>query len=74
MSTADTLYQKYVGKEVRDIYGTYVGSVLGVTTDTSGQLVSAGIDAGSDGFLELPKENITVEAIRKISVRRLSYK
>ena len=61
MSTADTLYQKYVGKEVRDIYGTYVGSVLGVTTDTSGQLVSAGIDAGSDGFLELPKENITVE-------------
>jgi len=61
MSTADTLYQKYVGKEVRDIYGTYVGSVLGVTTDTSGQLVSAGIDAGSDGFLELPKENLTVE-------------
>ncbi len=61
MSTADTLYQKYVGKGVKDIYGTYVGSVLGVTTDTSGQLVSVGIDAGSDGFLELPKENIMVE-------------
>ncbi|MFQ6011346.1 MAG: CdvA-like protein [Nitrososphaerales archaeon] len=61
MSTADTLYQKYVGKAVKDIYGTYVGSVLGITTDTSGQLVSAAIDAGSDGFVELPKENLKLE-------------
>ncbi len=61
MSTADALYQKYVGKEVKDIYGTHVGLVLGVTTDTSGQLVSAGIDAGSDGFLELPKAYIMLE-------------
>ena len=38
---------EFVGKEVKDMYGTFMGKVVGVITDIDGSIESVGVDCGS---------------------------
>ena len=50
--------QKLVGRPVKDIYGRYVGYVVGFSVDTTGELRSVGVDQGSGEFAEYPNNRI----------------
>ncbi len=50
--------QKIVGRPVKDIYGRYVGYVVGFSVDTTGELRSVGADQGSGEFVEYPSNRI----------------
>jgi hypothetical protein len=50
--------QKLVGRPVRDVYGRYVGYVVGFSVDTTGELTSVGVDHGSGEFIEYPNTRI----------------
>ena len=51
-----------VGRPVKDIYGRYVGFVVGFSVDTSGELKSVGVDQGSGEFTEFPNGRIILTA------------
>lgn len=44
--------EKLVSKPVKDVYGRYVGFVVGFSVDTSGDLTSIGVDQGNGIFNE----------------------
>src|SRR5919197_1529145 len=44
---------EFVGKHVKDMYGTSIGKVIGVVTDIDGSIESVGVDCGSDGLKQL---------------------
>lgn len=50
--------QKLVGRPVKDIYGRYVGYVVGFSVDTTSELRSVGVDQGSGEFAEYPNNRI----------------
>lgn len=52
---------EFVGKQVKDMYGTFVGKVVGVLTDTDGSIESIGVDCGSTGLKQLPYEQLLVQ-------------
>ena len=58
MSTDDILL---VGKQVKDMYGTSIGRVLGRITDIDGSFQSVGIDGGSQGLLQIPFEQLVIQ-------------
>jgi len=37
----------FVGKQVKDIYGTFIGRVVGIITEIDGEIESVGVDCGS---------------------------
>ena len=37
---------EFVGKKVKDMYGTYIGKVVGIMTDIEGATESVGVDCG----------------------------
>ena len=39
----------FVGKQVKDIYGTYIGKVVGIITEIDGEIETVGVDCGSGG-------------------------
>lgn len=53
--------RKFVGKPSKDIYGRYVGYVIGVSFDSMGNLNSVGIDRGHYGFEEYSRSNILLD-------------
>lgn len=53
--------QKLMGRPLRDIYGRFVGSVVGLSFDTDGQPKSVGVDHGNGFFAEYPNSRIVFD-------------
>jgi hypothetical protein len=51
----------FVGKQVKDIYGTYIGKVVGIITEIDGEIETVGVDAGSGGLKQLPYEQLVIQ-------------
>ena len=50
-----------IGKNVKDMYGTFMGKVAGTITDIDGSIQSVGIDCGSQGLQQIPFEQLVVQ-------------
>ena len=50
-----------IGKNVKDMYGTFMGKVVGTITDIDGSIQSVGIDAGSQGLQQIQYERLVVQ-------------
>jgi hypothetical protein len=50
-----------IGKKVKDMYGTYIGKVLGTITDIDGSIQTVGIDCGSEGLRQIQFEQLVVQ-------------
>ena len=50
-----------IGKNVKDMYGTFMGKVAGTLTDIDGSIQSVGIDCGSQGLQQIPFEQLVVQ-------------
>jgi hemoglobin-like flavoprotein len=61
MSIHSEAVRKFVGKPAKDIYGRYIGYVIGVSFDATGNLNSVGIDRGHDSFEEYPRSQILLD-------------
>src|SRR5581483_8707494 len=51
----------FVGKQVKDIYGTYIGRVVGIITEIDGEIETASVDCGSAGLKQLPYEQLVIQ-------------
>jgi ribosomal protein L29 len=51
----------FVGKQVKDIYGTFIGRVVGVITEIDGEIETVGVDCGSGGLRQLPYEQLVMQ-------------
>ena len=51
----------FVGKQVKDIYGTYIGRVVGIMTEIDGEIETIGVDTGSGGLKQLPYEQLVIQ-------------
>ena len=49
------------GKNVKDMYGTFMGKVIGTITDIDGSIQSVGIDCGSQGLQQIQYEQLVVQ-------------
>jgi len=49
-----------VGREVKDMYGTLVGKVLGTITDIDGSIQTVGVDCGSEGLKQIQYEQLVL--------------
>jgi CdvA-like coiled-coil domain len=61
---------EFVGKRVKDMYGTSIGKVIGVVTDIDGSIESVGVDCGSDGLKQLAYEQLLVQGDYVIYIPR----
>ncbi|HYZ50721.1 MAG TPA: hypothetical protein VE593_07530, partial [Nitrososphaeraceae archaeon] len=52
---------EFVGKQVKDMYDTLMGRVVGVLTDTDGSIESVSVDCGSTGIKQLAYEQLLVQ-------------
>ncbi len=50
-----------IGKNVKDMYGTFMGKVAGTITDIDGSIQSVGIDCGSQGLQQIQYEQLVVQ-------------
>jgi len=50
-----------IGKNVKDMYGTFMGKVIGTITDIDGSVQSVGIDCGSQGLQQIQYEQLVVQ-------------
>jgi len=50
-----------IGKQVKDMYGTFLGKALGTITHIDGSIESVGVDCGSQGLQHIPFEQIVVQ-------------
>ena len=50
-----------IGKNVKDMYGTFMGKVVGTITDIDGSIQSIGIDCGSQGLQQIQFEQTVVQ-------------
>jgi archaellum component FlaC len=51
----------FVGKQVKDIYGTFIGKVVGIITEIDGEIETVGVDCGSGGLKQLPYEQLVIQ-------------
>jgi archaellum component FlaC len=51
----------FVGKQVKDIYGTFIGRVVGIITEIDGEIETVGVDCGSGGLKHLPYEQLVIQ-------------
>ena len=51
----------FVGKQVKDIYGTYIGKVVGIITEIDGEIETVGVDTGSGGLKQLPYAQLVIQ-------------
>ena len=51
-----------IGKTVKDMYGTYVGKVVGTISDIDGSIQAVGVDCGADGLRQIPFEQLVVQS------------
>ncbi|MGI0051018.1 MAG: CdvA-like protein [Nitrososphaeraceae archaeon] len=52
---------EFVGKQVKDMYGTLMGNVVGIITDTDGTIESVSVDCGDSGLKQLSYEQLLVQ-------------
>ncbi|MCH8915031.1 MAG: CdvA-like protein [Thaumarchaeota archaeon] len=52
---------KIIDKNVKDMYGTFMGKVIGTITDIDGSIQSIGVDCGSQGLQQIQFEQIVVQ-------------
>ena len=50
-----------IGKNVKDMYGTFMGKVIGTLTEIDGSIQSVGIDCGSQGLQQIQFEQLVVQ-------------
>jgi hypothetical protein len=50
-----------IGKQVKDMYGTQMGKVIGTITDIDGSIQTVGIDCGLQGLTQVPFEQLVVQ-------------
>jgi len=50
-----------IGKNVKDMYGTIVGKVVGTISDIDGSIQTVGVDCGADGLRQIPFEQLVVQ-------------
>jgi len=50
-----------IGKPVKDMYGTTIGTVLGTLTHIDGCIQTVGIDCGSEGLKQIPYEQLVIQ-------------
>lgn len=50
-----------IGKNVKDMYGTFMGKVVGTITDIDGSIQSVGVDCGSQGLQQIQHEQMVVQ-------------
>ena len=58
MTNNDT---EIIGKNVKDMYGTFMGKVIGTITEIDGSIQSVGIDCGSQGLQQIQYEQLVVQ-------------
>lgn len=51
-----------IGKNVKDMYGTFMGKVIGTLTDIDGSIQSVGLDCGSQGLQHIRYEQLVVQS------------
>lgn len=61
---------EFVSKKVKDMYGTYIGKVVGIITDIEGSIESVSVDCGSSGIKNLPYEQLLVQGDYVIFIPR----
>ena len=50
-----------IGRQVKDMYGTLVGKVLGTLTDIDGSVQTVGVDCGSEGLKQIQYEQLVLQ-------------
>ena len=50
-----------IGRQVKDMYGTLVGKVLGTITDIDGSVQTVGVDCGSEGLKQIQYEQLVLQ-------------
>ena len=50
-----------IGKQVKDMYGTQMGKVIGTITDIDGSIQTVGVDCGLQGLRQVPFEQLVVQ-------------
>jgi len=50
-----------IGKDVKDMYGAFMGKVIGTITEVDGSIQSVGIDCGSQGLQQIQYEQLVVQ-------------
>jgi len=50
-----------IGRQVKDMYGTLVGKVLGTLTDIDGSIQTVGVDCGSEGLKQIQREQLVFQ-------------
>lgn len=61
---------EFVGKQVKDMYGTFMGKAIGIITDTDGSIESVGVDCGSSGLKQLSYDQLLVQGEYVIYIPR----
>jgi hypothetical protein len=61
---------EFVGKQVKDMYGTFIGKVIGMVTDIDGSIEFVGVDCGSAGLKQLAYEQLLVQGDYVIYIPR----
>jgi len=59
-----------IGKNVKDMYGTFMGKVIGTITDIDGSIQAVGIDCGSQGLQQIQYEQLVVQSSVVIFIPR----
>jgi hypothetical protein len=50
-----------ISKGVKDMYGTFMGNVIGTATDIDGTIQTVGLDCGSEGLRQIPYEQLVLQ-------------
>jgi len=61
---------EFIGKQVKDMYGTFIGKVVGTITDNDGSVQTVGVDCGSEGLRQIPFEQLVVQGAVVIFIPR----
>ncbi|MCX8175756.1 MAG: CdvA-like protein [Candidatus Bathyarchaeota archaeon] len=76
MSIQGEAFRKFIGKPAKDIYGRYLGYVVGLTLDLSGKLHSVGVGCGgrfeefSQLQISIKDDNVVITPRWKIEAER----
>lgn len=61
---------EFIGKQVKDLYGTLIGKVMGMITDIDGSIESISVDCGTSGLKQLTYEQLLVQGDYVIYIPR----
>jgi len=61
---------EFIGKQVKDMYGTFIGKVIGTITDIDGSVQTVGVDCGSEGLKQIAFEQLVIQGQYVIFIPR----